>query len=171
MKVNKLVPTKQQGELIAHIMGDEFPFYYSQGYGKAYQFSHTLLRRSDDKGVNGEVASGYYDACITLFFKWCQDNNVSVNHLYRAAINCTWYSELNEAQVNTSKHIDHAFEHKVWLLYLNDFDLGNVNVQEIDGVKSHKPEMLDGVLFNGETHWIDSCAVNQRRVAMVVTFD
>ncbi len=168
MIVSNLKPSEQQQELITHILGGEFSWYFGQGYGKVNQFSHTLLRRSDIKGENGEVASSYYDPCITLFYKWCSENNVKVNHIYRAAINSTWKDEYKQDGITTNKHTDHAFDHKVWLFYLNQFGEGVVNVE---GHPKHKPNKYDVVYFDGQTHWIEPCGAGDRRVAMVVTFD
>jgi hypothetical protein len=166
---NKLTLLDDQQGFIDFVCGSEFPWFYQEGTSAGYQvYAHGLMKRDPEhKPTTGIVNSTSYPWAKFIFDKFCQDNNIKVNTIFRAALNSTCSSD------GTSDiHKDHEFDHKVFLLYLTDAS-GTTNIYDDDKnlLKQIKPEKYKAVVFDGINHNNNPCAIGERRVVMLFTFN
>ena len=163
-----------QIKFLQQVLGGEFPWFFQRekNYDETpfYFLVHTLMHRNEDnQPITGTINSPYYDICINIFKKFCEQHNVAVNTIYRAALNCTMYNP----NLTTRIHTDHKFEHKNFILYINEFDNGQTCIFDLEHnlIKQTEPALHKAIIFGGEPHAHNFCLPNQRRVILVITFD
>ena len=160
----------EEEEFIKFFLSDSFPWYFQPTTTDRFMFfGHALMKRDPEhKPVSGLVSSPYYPICENIFIRFCQENNIKIKNILRAAVNMSLY---DPAEVNDI-HIDHKFEHYNFLMYLNEFDNGCTLIYDKDLKMTKKiiPKKYDAVVFGGEPHAHEHCAVGQRRLVLVVTF-
>jgi hypothetical protein len=140
MKSAPVTVTQEEQEFIEdYVLGDRIPWYWRGGMVggpmdrdtpwlvKEYQrllghipvnapyFEHTLMHRTNDPSTDGVVNSPTYGLFHKLFIRWCKENGITVNRIYRASINLV---EHHEGECSTP-HTDHDYDHWNWLMYLN----------------------------------------------------
>jgi hypothetical protein len=176
-------------KIIEHTLSRDFPWFYQgtvpgdeiiqeHNYWAHNFWQHVLVRRDaehiefETNPAGGIVNSQYCGHYIKIFEKFCKDNSVDCSVVYRAAINHTIYYE--GTQITSGIHIDHQFPHKVFIMYLTEFDDGetvlyNNNDSEI---AVSKPKKFSAIIFDGLTkHSQKFCKKGQRRVIFLVTFN
>jgi hypothetical protein len=161
--------SESQEGFIQFVKSNDFPWFFQEGTGQSYNvYAHGLMKRNPiDEQENGIENSTSYVWAYSLFEKFCTDNGVAINKVYRAAFNST-----NSADGISGIHCDHEFEHRVFILYLNDCS-GSTNIYDSNHVliKKIKPEKYKGIIFDGLPHNNEPCEVGERRLVMIFTFN
>jgi len=168
---NLVILNEEQLKTIDYIMGASFPWYYQFGSATTHSFfGHTLVaRHPDNKPIGGIVNSPFAEPILSLFRSYCDQQNIKVKHVIRAAVNL---SVRDHDQAAILPHQDHEFDHNIFLMCLNSFDYGdtfiyNDNLEIIHRIKQKKHH---AVVFKNVLHTPGMCKLGQRRVMLVVTF-
>ena len=163
--------TENEHNFVEHVLSDDFPWYFQPTITNRFMFfGYVLMKRHPElKPLPGIINCNCYPIVETLFKRFCEENNIKVNHVLRASINTTVYDPAEVSDI----HIDHDFPHYNFLLYLNEFDNGCTIIYDKDDnvIKKIVPKKYDAVVFDGERHANQHCAVGQRRVVLVITFN
>ena len=161
-------------KFLQYVLSGEFSWFYQRDKNHDdtafYFLVHTLMHRNTDgEPVTGNINSPYYDICINIFKKFCKENNVEVNTIFRAALNSTMHSPLEMTRI----HTDHKFEHKNFVLYINEFENGQTCIFDNDYnlIKQVEPQLHKAIVFSGEPHAHKYCLYNERRIILVITFN
>jgi len=96
-------------------------------------------------------------------------NKIEYNQIHRCVINQIHYWDGKPSP----PHKDHYnFYHRNCIIYLNEFDDGQIDVYSDDGQEKqfHKPYEDDIVTFDGLHHSVHQPAPMQRRVVIVFTY-
>jgi hypothetical protein len=183
-KESKNFITKKELDIIQEsVLGNSFPWYYQPKAttDKFQFFSHTLIPRYDLNTQNFIINSPCFNMFYKIFNKFCNKHKIKFNKITRACMNLT--SHHNEYQTG-DPHVDHDFEHKVFMIYLNKtkgdtiiYDEkfnGNV-LKDINKkykiLKSIKPEIGKAVCWDGTYYHAASYPeCGNRRVVLVMTF-
>ena len=166
---NNVELTQVHEDFLKFVLSADFPWFYQESNANNMMVCHPLMIRDEDKQpVTGKINSTLFSFAEEIFKSFCKKQNIKVNTIFRAAFNCTWRT----SESHTGIHTDHNFPHYNFILYLNDasgdtviFDKDNQEVLRI------KPEKHKAVVFSGEPHAQECCAIDERRVVMVVTFN
>jgi hypothetical protein len=160
---------------IDQILSDKTP-YYCMGTVEGteefiFAFSHILMHRNNsDTPETGIINSPFYEDALKLFDRFCVENKITYQHIFRAAINITWNNVTSSGY--GCIHKDHSFPHYNFLMYLNDFDDGHTFIFDDDNhlIKTITPSKNKIAIFDGKLHAQGFCRLNQRRVVLVITF-
>ena len=161
-------------DFLQHVISADFPWFY--GKEKNYDESpfwflvHSLMHRNEDlKPVPGTVNSPFFDTCVDILKNFCAQHNVEVNTIFRAAFNSTFHSPYGRTRI----HTDHDFEHKNFILYVNEFNQGQTCIfdDKQNLLKQVEPELHKAIIFSGEPHAHNFCMPNERRIILVITFN
>ena len=174
--------TKREQSFIDWVTGPQCPWFCVPSTSEKFMyFVHPLMERNKDKcdapGCIVEPFKNNYDICYGIFKRFCDENNIIVNKVLRAALNNTYY----HPQAMADLHMDHPFYHKNFVMYLNEFDNGYTyifsgNHNDPDDA-DHKligtiiPKKNEAVVFNDSRHAQGFCAPNQNRYVLVFTFN
>jgi len=132
-------------------------------------FTHILMRRSGDAQKTGEIIDyPTYKFFHQIFRRWCEENNIKVNLIYRACLNLTMTAPAEHAV----PHYDHSWPHKNWIMYLNTvpgtdtifFDKDYQIVNEVPCVKN------TAVTFDNQLHAHRYSKEVYRRFVIVFTY-
>jgi hypothetical protein len=166
--------TESQLDFFQHVLSSDFPWFYKKeknhDESTFWFFVHALMHPDEEfNPIAGTINSPFYDICIDIFKSFCAEHNIEVNTIFRAALNSTLHSPYGRTRI----HKDHRFEHKNFLLYVNEFTDGQTLIfDEHDNVvQQSEPQLHKAIVFSGEPHAHNFCSVNQRRIVLVVTFD
>ena len=171
MLENKLVLTEEQSEFIDHVLSANFPWYYQMATSKSYStFSHTLMGRHEQKIQKpGVINSEFYNKAISIFYKFCKENNVTVNGVLRASFNNTTFKPEKWGDV----HVDHKnINHYNFIFYVNESSGNTFLFNELNRelIKEFIFEKNKGIIFPGSPHAQGFCNPYETRVILVVTF-
>jgi hypothetical protein len=167
---------KYQNIIEKEIMSNNFCWYYSD-YTSSYKFPafvHTLLKRPKDN-LEQKINSNYYYMFLDILNSFCEINNLHYTKVYRAAINLSYY--YNDLEKYQDPHTDHDFPHKVFLIYLNNFNDGHTYLFEKNNNKFDEKTIITSkknkiVCFDGNIyHTAGFCKPGERRVVCVMTTD
>lgn len=165
--------TVEQLNFLQHVLSTDFPWYIQKEKNSDesifYVLGHTLMRKNTkNESMSGTIHSPYYDTCLDIFKNFCLKNNIEVDKIFRAAFNCTFNSKYDGTRI----HVDHEFEHKNFIFYVNEFTSGETCIYDYkyELVKQSKPKLHNAVVFSGEPHSHNFCSPNERRVILVITF-
>lgn len=157
-------------ELFDFAQGNSFPYFF-QGATKNYaQFAHVLMLRDErNLPVSGRINSEFYKIFESFFLRMCEQNNIEVHTILRAAINCTSHADEQYGDI----HVDHTtFNHYNFLFYMNEIDGGNTYIfndkKEIIKEIQHAKHKL--AVFSGHPHAQGFCKPNQHRFILIFTF-
>jgi len=94
----------------------ELPFFYTPvATTKKFPFlCHTLAHRNDVSAIKNSVAYEFFE---NILIRMCEKHNIPYLNPIRAAVNCTYPDNRYEFW---DPHVDNTFNHKVFILYLND---------------------------------------------------
>jgi len=170
----KCLLTTTHLDFLHNVIDFNFPWFFQReknlDESAFYFLVHTLMHRNPDKlPITGSINSPFYDTCIDIFKNFCAEHNVEVNTIFRAAFNSTLHSPYRRTRI----HTDHDFEHKNFILYVNEFTQGQTCIFDKDHnlVKQVEPELHKAVIFSGEPHAHNFCSLNERRIILVITFN
>ena len=162
------------------VLSNKFPWYYCDKtvYGTdeddMSMFYHCLLGRPVHE-IDGEKvpalprsASSYFEEFYYIFKNILDFNNIDFEVIYRMNINLTLYSKLEQS----IPHVDGNFQHKVVIVYLNNFTKGRTIVLGEDKQKFYSNPKEDSVImFDGAfTHYQECPDIEEKRLVMVVNF-
>ena len=133
----KFKPSESQLKTILSVTDSpNFPWFVvyqnSKKLGEAQEFylSHGLRSRyEEEEPVAGVINSSICEEFEDIFLQICADNGVEVNTIFRSNLNLTTHIPKKYGWV----HTDHEFEHRNFILYLNDFTNGPTYVFDDDG--------------------------------------
>jgi hypothetical protein len=145
---------------------------YLEQYNPQF-FSHALLPVATNSNQShltrqaGEL-SPYYEFFIELFHRFMSENNLQYTKIYRAALNFNWYNDLT----HTEPHVDHAWPHCNFIMYLNTCDAGQTLIWPDDFSITNFVPCIEytAVTFNQQWHAHRFPEPGQRRVVFVVTY-
>lgn len=169
------------------MLGKNFPWYYSDRIVDAdyyekfnvtnvskyngFQFGHVFYSA-------GKPESDYYELALTIFHTFCQKNGVDYRAILRAKANLTTQ---DSAATGIMPHVDHPFDHNVFLYYVNDSDGDTIlykdkfvvggDAVEIEEDCRISPVAGRAILFDGRSyHSPDIPQKSRSRVVINMTF-
>ena len=161
---------EEQEKVIEFIESTYFPWYYQPTVTKYSFHGHTLMNRNGDQlPETGIISSPYYEPMISIFKDFCLSKDIQYKTIFRAAINSTSYHDLEMAEI----HIDHRFEHKNFIFYINQVSQGSTFIYNQDETTLEDviaPEKNKGVIWDGRPHAQGWCGLDERRLVLIVTF-
>jgi hypothetical protein len=162
---NQYRPTEEELDFLQHILTDKFAWF--KGYDSPSETNRLPMFCHELKKRNGEINSSAYGICERIFLNFCQQNDIDVDRIFRAAINLNIHHE----GVHTFIHTDHEFEHKNFIMYLSQAS-GDTYIFDDDEnvIASIKPELYKAVVFDGLKHAAGFCKVEEYRYVLVFTF-
>ena len=104
--------------------------------------------------------SPYVDSAAKIIREILEKNNVKLNCILRIATNCVY---AHKEVVKSTPHVDHPFDHKNFIIYLNDSSGDTIVEGERSTLKEDK-----AIFFSGE-HYHET-PVEGRRIVLVATF-
>lgn len=156
------------------LLGDSFPWFHQKrsipkdkDFSKqSYPFfSHNLMLRAPSKNNEpGLVNSELFEPFYNIFNRHCS----SYKHLLRMSLNLTFYNDTDYGDV----HVDHNFDHKNMIIYLNKFSNGSTFLfdEEFKKIDEIKSDYNTGCIFPGLLHSQGFCNVGESRLILVATF-
>ena len=161
---------EEQEKVIEFIEGSYFPWYAQITVTKHMFHGHTLMNRNGDLSPDaGIITSQYYEPMISIFKDFCLDMGIEYQTIFRAAINSTSYHDSEMAEI----HVDHKFDHKNFIFYINDVSKGSTFIYNQDKTiieDTIVPEKNKGVIWDGRPHAQGWCGLDERRLVLIVTF-
>ena len=170
--------TKEYLELKHHILGPTFNWFYlpstynvEEGQGECANFiyNHKFLEGPNDDRYIPRHACDLVGNAVKIVEQILQYNNIKFQFIYRAVANSVTYTN----GLPSPPHLDHDnFYHKNLVVYLNEFDGGNIDIYEDDGTKySYKPHEDDIITFDFKKHSVNQPTLESgRRVVFVATY-
>jgi hypothetical protein len=136
-------------------------------------FSHTLLRNAENSNDGHqhrgpEDFSVYYEFFIELFHRFIVENNIKYTKIFRANLNFNWHNDIT----HTEPHLDHSWEHKNFIMYLNTCEDGQTLIWPEDFSATYFVPAIQytAVTFKQQWHAHRYPAPGSRRVVFVVTY-
>lgn len=161
----------QEQKFVDFVLGDTFPYFLmgTTGGENLFAFSHLFMNRHPSRtNMTGVVNSIYYQNVFDLFNRFCSENKIQYSNVLRAAVNITTATNVLHGDI----HIDHAFPHYNFIMYLNDFSDGHTYLFD-DGnniTKKIDPSKHKVLVFDGQKHAQGFCRAGEKRAILVVTF-
>jgi len=120
-KESKNFFTKKEKEFIYNnvVHTADFPWYrFAQATSEKFPFyGHVLIRRYNVKTEKPVINSDIYLFFYEIFKRFCKKHKIKHKQITRAIINSITYHGKYQ---NTDPHIDHDFNHKILMMYLNN---------------------------------------------------
>jgi len=166
--------TSEEQAFVGFLMGRECPYYLQKAYdndkeGNMFVWVHVFMQRDDQqRPVEGQINSQLYEHAYKIFARFCVENGIAVNTVFRACANATSSAPFKHSQI----HVDHDnFEHNNFLLYLNDVG-GNTYLFDDNNNITHEitPAKNKAVVFKGCPHAQGFCSQEEYRFVIVFTF-
>lgn len=150
---------KEDSDLIENILtSNYFPWYYNPEVirdGKGFMFYHNF---SENSKINSNF---FYKLLIPIFNNFKNEINI----IYRARVNCHTQQNKN---INYGLHVDHNFDHKVLLYYVNTNN-GYTNLENKVKIPCLKNKI---VLMDGNiNHEVVSQTDTKLRIAINITYN
>ncbi len=169
--------TEEYCQLKNHILSHEFNWFYNpstigldpgSGYSANYVYGHKILEGPNANRYFPEVFSEkLIGHGVKIVEQILNHNNIKFTFIYRMVVNSTFYDD----GLPSPPHLDHDdFFHKNLIVYLNEFDGGNIDIFEDDGTMySYKPHEDDIITFDFKKHSVNQ-PTSGRRVVFVATY-
>ncbi len=160
------------------ILDETIPWYYNRktistnhsGIGDNGVFTHVLLNRYEatkNCDIESRITSIHFDFFINIFKNFCDKQQIKFENIFRMSLNLT-FSNVNKHGI---VHIDHDFEHKNFILYLNKFTDGSTYIFEGKKIVAEIPAKQNrAVIFDGVEHAQGFCSQGEYRYVLVTTF-
>ena len=162
IKEGKNFLTKEHKKTIQKLLEqNQLSFYmgpaFEQGTNYPY-LSHTVLKRPEDRTADDMTYPSKYtkenqfnsihaDIFLEILLAFCDKYKIKINKVFRINVNLTF----NIGTKKCPSHVDHEFDHKQLIIYLNDCDKDAKTIMLDENNKiSHEitPEKYKGVLFD-----------------------
>ena len=170
---DKFYANVDQQRWLDFFKSSDFPFFYTTVYPDRdffKMFCHSLMKRNpDNEHLGGIVNSPFYEIAESFLLEICKQNNLDLNVVYRASVNGSFHYDVN----HTFIHVDHEFDHKVFLLYLNTCKGDTILFNSHDQIiKTITPEKNKYVIFDGNIRHASSfCEQGDCRFVLAMTFN
>ena len=167
---DNFLKTKQKFHINDAILSDNFPYYFQKvshidGGGDSF-LCHVVLNRPEERNGGDGVNSPYYSFFKELLETFCEKHNIKINEIFRIAVNLTY----NAGSIDSITHVDHKFEHKQLIIYLNEPNDNNANTVIVDNnnkiVKEVSPKKYKGVCFDSSPHYLKYPKTGERIIAI-----
>jgi hypothetical protein len=112
--------TEEELEFVDNeILSENIPWYYNKhSTSKKFPFfSHTIIPRRETIEEEMRIISPLHDFFKQIQIRFCETHNIKITTFYRQCINLTFPNDNFEYG---DAHVDHGYEHKMLLIYLND---------------------------------------------------
>jgi hypothetical protein len=188
-KETKNILTKEELDTVNNgILGNDFPWYYQKlsTTEKFPFFSHGLIQRYDHLKEEPKSNSDVLSFFTNIFKRFCEQHKIKVKKVTRGCMNLVQY---RGDYKTTDPHVDHEFNHKVFMLYLNDSDgdtkiykdvykkiykgncVKDIDKYELKILKEITPEQGKAVCWDGKYYHAASFPKpGTRRIVVVFTF-
>ena len=134
------------------LLGNNFPYFlnYNIDHEHAYMI-HTFMIAPEDREKNQpEFNSKVAPNFLKLLDDFCKNNKITCKKVLRCALNLTFPQKIKKS----SPHLDHSYEHKTLIIYLNDNDGKTIILNKNNKIcKSIKPEKYKGICFPYRYHY------------------
>ena len=138
------------------VLNNKFPFYYNsftvrKGDGLSMG-SHVLIKRPEDRKPGEQFFnSDYTQTFMEMFSNFMIKHGLPYTTVLRASLNLTYYN----GKIKSETHLDHTYDHKQLLIYLNDPIDKKASTVIIDNKKEIKikPEQFKGVCWDFKKHY------------------
>lgn len=136
------------------------------------QFNHVLYYAHKNQ-------SELYDSVIKTLYDFCNSNNITVKAMVRAKANLTFPDSKTSVEKTKSPHVDHPYDHLVFLYYINDADGDTIlynetfdNNEEIILTEATRisPKKGRAICFNGLQYHTPLVPQEGYRAVINVTF-
>jgi hypothetical protein len=147
------------------ILSSDFPWYWFDtqvDFDNRPYLGHPLINRQ-----TYEICSPFWTDMAIIFNSFIVKNNIKVNKVFRANLNLTF--KTNDEKYIPKFHLDHDFEHKQFIMYLNNSD-GDTEILINKKSVMISPEKFKAVVFENYEHRAFSPSIN-RRITFIVTFN
>jgi len=171
---DNFLKTKQKFYINDVILGDEFSYYFQKvsmldGGGGDSFLCHIVLTRPEERNGTDGINSPYYNFFKELLETFCQKHNIQINEIFRIAVNLTY----NTGSIDSITHVDHKFDHKQLILYLNDPTDKSSNTVIVNDknekVREVSPKKYKGFCFDSSPHYL-KYPKNGERIIAIFTF-
>jgi hypothetical protein len=166
--------TPEEQSFLNYLMSNGCPYYIQKAYNNEkennmFVWAHTFMSRDEQRRpVEGQINSQLYEHIYKIFARFCVENDITINTVFRASVNATSSASFKHSQI----HVDHDnFEHNNFLLYLNDVG-GNTYLFDDNNNITHEitPAKNKAVVFTGCPHAQGFCKQEEYRFVIVFTF-
>ena len=167
--------TPKYVELKQYILDLGFPWYNAggtvhdkleDGQSDFDLFVHPFLQRPTHEVMFTSPVSRYAELAARVVGEILLSNRIYPATFYRICANL-----VTEKEGVSPKHVDHNFPHQNVIVYLNDFDGGDLIVYDESNTKhKHTPEVDKPVVFDGNYFHQHEAATTGKRFALVATF-
>jgi hypothetical protein len=123
------------------------------------------MLRAESKGNEpGIVNSEFFDMFFNIFNRNCKSHK----HLLRMSLNLTLYNDTEYGDI----HVDHDFDHKNMIIYLNQFSNGSTFLfdENFNKTSEIKSDRNTGYIFPGLLHSQGFCNIGESRLILIATF-
>tara|TARA_A100001391_G_scaffold69021_1_gene44146 strand:+ start:190 stop:747 length:558 start_codon:yes stop_codon:yes gene_type:complete len=165
-----------------HVLSEDFQWNYRnttspldefdrEKYTANTMYQHRIVQgpsRNCDRPLP-DIQSHLVGNAETIVKQILAHNDIQLNFIFRMVVNSIWYSDGKPSV----PHVDHEeYNHKNLIVYLNQFEKGNIDVIDDDGsVHTYKPNEDDVITFTHKYHSIHQPSpADDRRVAFVATY-
>ena len=171
---NNFLSEKSKDYIENVILQNSFPYYYqsSATYNDDNNpyMCHIAIKRPEERDDGEKFNSTYAEPICNFLLEFCNKHNIKINEILRCAVNITYNSPDEYCPI----HMDHEYEHKQLLLYINEPIDKNSNliIYDWDGttkLKEISPTKFKGVCFEGRPHSIKYPEKGDR-IVIVYTF-
>jgi hypothetical protein len=162
------------------VLGNYFPWYWVGGQTvivppppvplgqNSPYFSHTLLRRPEDRTGSSSDHSKYLEPFIEIFHRWTLENDISYSKILRANLN------LNIVSLDgfTVPHVDHDYPHFNFIMYLDDSPDADTVIfsNDFSQYTSYSAVKYTAITFNAQWHAHKYPKPGTRRTVFVLTY-
>ena len=165
------IPNKQEQLLIDTVLDKDFIWLNSPATNGNFEFKvHNLIaRHKDNIAKKGNTVSGYAEHYANMFLSFCKKNDIEVESIYRASLNKTEHC----SEKMTPIHCDHEFDHKNFIMYLNNFTNAPTYIfnEKDELITKSNPKKNKCLVFGGLKHSHGFCLPKEERIVFVVTFN
>ena len=166
---DNFLKTKQKFHINEVILSDNFPYFFQKvslldGGGDSF-LCHVVLTRPEERNGTDGINSPHYDFFKELLETFCKKHNIQINEIFRIAVNLTY----NTGSIDSITHIDHRFDHKQLIIYLNepnDKSSNTVIVNNNKIIKEVSPKKYKGFCFDSSPHYLKYPKSGERIIAI-----
>jgi|TARA_R110002020_G_scaffold348705_1_gene562260 hypothetical protein len=156
------------------LLGDNFPFYQIPSTGslgketKDDLLNHLVLPRPEDRNITETITSQFHGPTIKVLDEFLKAIKIKPYFYLRIAYNLTYNNGFEKSGI----HIDHDYDHKQVIIYINEVKDKKAKTVILDNDKVYKeikPQQYKGVCFNNLKHYNYNPKVG-KRIVLIGTF-
>ena len=156
------------------LLGDNFPFYQIPRTGTLGKevndelLNHLVLPRPEDRDITETVTSNFFGQTKKILDEFLKAVDIEPAFYLRIAYNLTY----NNGFEKSGPHIDHNYDHKQAIIYMNDVKDKEAKTVILNKNKIYKevtPQQYKGVCFNNLKHYNYNPKAG-KRVVLIGTF-